>query len=587
MQLQAGKRERPAAVTTAAVTRPSRRLFTEDCTTRQRLLVDSGADVSVWPANRRDREHPSHEITLTAANQTNIDTFGTKNIRIDLGLGNDAITHSFIVANVSHPILGADFLYDRDLLIDLRRARLVDNKTGKQVFLKTLSDPTLIKRTPWNLSAVHNAIPVLSKSPALNINATPFKPSNANEITGTRQPTNTNEKTGTPRPTDRYEKLLSRFPDIANPDFKTRKLKHNVVHRIITDGRPVHSRFRRLNPAKLEAAKKEFATMESLGLARRSNSEWSSALTVVPKPGGRIRACGDYRQLNAITVPDKYPIPHIEDFNQQIGNAKIFSVIDAVRAYNQIPVAKEDIAKTAVTTPFGLFEFPWMPFGLRNAGQTFQRFIDQVIQGLPFVYAYLDDILIFSATEREHENHLRQLFERLNEYGVIINPAKSQFGKTKVDFLSFEISANGITPSNEKTQVFASYTKPTDVKGLLRFLGAVNFYRRLLPKAAETQEPLYDLLAKHKKLNSNKYENTAVLAWDAITTEAFAKTRPLHLEKMSFPLSISPILPPALIRSHNPLTAGVCKKLPHSHALSLSRKDKQTGKRRRHTGRHT
>ena len=408
-------------------------------------------------------------------------------------------------------------MYDRDLLIDLRGAQLIDKKTGKHVFLKTLSDPKIIQRTPWNISTVTDTTPVRTIT-GLNVNAKPFSPTTTNTTTVTKD---SGTRTRTP---DRYETLLSRFPDITNPNFKTRKLKHSVVHRIITNGRPVHARFRRLNPSKLQAAKKEFETMEGLGLARRSNSDWSSALTVVPKPGDRIRACGDYRPLNSITVPDNYPIPHIEDFNQHLADCRIFSVIDAVRAYNQIPVAPEDIAKTAVTTPFGLFEFPWMPFGLRNAGQTFQRFIDQVIRGLPFVYAYLDDILIASKDENEHENHLKQLFERLNEYGVIINPAKSQFGKTNVNFLSFEISAEGIRPTSEKTAAFANYTRPTDVKGLLRFLGAVNFYNRLIPKAAEMQEPLYDLLAKYKKTNSNRYDNTALLAWDAKTDEAFKKT---------------------------------------------------------------
>ena len=407
--------------------------------------------MSVIPARHADRRHRSG-TNLYAANGTPILTYGTRLLRLSLGLRRDFVW-PFIIADVDRAIIGADFLAEFHLLPDMRRAKLIDGST-------LLSVGCIIESIDIGTTAV-----------------------------------------STIDHSSEFAKVLAEFPALTQPNRKREcGVTHSTQHFIETEGPPVTARARRLPPEKYKAAKLAFEEMLRSGDARPSKSPWASPLHVANKRGvERWRMCGDYRALNAATRADKYPVPNIQDFNITLHGAKVFTKLDITRAYFHIPMAPGDIEKTAVITPFGLFEFPFMPFGLKNAAQTFQRFMDGLLRGLPFAYVYIDDVLIASNSIEEHREHVRQVLERLSQAGLTLSAGKCVYAQSSIEFLGYNVDEAGIRPSPSRVEVITTYPKPSDVSGLRRFIGMLGFYRRCLPNIADIQRRVQAIICTNKK----------------------------------------------------------------------------------------
>ncbi|KAL4007856.1 hypothetical protein ACER0C_001708 [Sarotherodon galilaeus] len=328
-----------------------------------------------------------------------------------------------------------------------------DRRKKHQVFHINLlkefmqQQPTTQQQQPTTQSMQQNSFFPTGKSGPSLVSLTHLKPSQQGDLRALLDPNLFQEK----------------------PGFT--KLVQHKVH--LRDNAPPRRKFYRIPERLVPQLKKEIDLMLSLGIIETSASEWCSPIVLVPKKDGTLRFCIDLRYLNSVSKFDPYPMPRIDELLERVGRSKFITTLDLSKGYWQVALAPEAKELTAFKTPFGLFQFRVMPFGLQGAPATFQRLMDQVLRDVSdFAAAYLDDVVIFSQTWEQHVAHLRRVLKLIKSAGLTINPHKCKIAQPQVEYLGYVVG------HGQKVRAFT---------------GLVGWYSKFIPHFAERAAPLTDL----------------------------------------------------------------------------------------------
>ncbi|KAM0060059.1 putative nucleotidyltransferase, Ribonuclease H [Helianthus debilis subsp. tardiflorus] len=296
--------------------------------------------------------------------------------------------------------------------------------------------------------------------------------------------------------------MVRDFPDVFPEDLPGPPPPRSVDFRIdlIPGATPVAKAPYRLAPSEMQELSSQLQELLEKGFIRPSTSPWGAPVLFVKKKDGSFRMCIDYRELNKLTVKNRYPLPRIDDLFDQLQGATCFSKIDLRSGYHQLRVLEEDVPKTAFRTRYGHYEFVVMPFGLTNAPAVFMDLMNRVCKPYldRFVIVFIDDILIYSKSRADHERHLRLILELLRSERLYAKFSKCEFWIKEVQFLGHVVSEKGIHVDPSKIEAVKNWTAPKSPSEIRSFLGLAGYYRRFISNFSKIAVPLTSLTQKEK-----------------------------------------------------------------------------------------
>ncbi|GJY48708.1 reverse transcriptase domain-containing protein [Tanacetum coccineum] len=297
--------------------------------------------------------------------------------------------------------------------------------------------------------------------------------------------------------------IVQDFPKVFPKDLPglppTRQVEFQID--LVPGAAPVARAPYRLAPSEMKELSEQLKELSDKGFIRPSSSPWGAPVLFVKKKDESFRMCIDYRELNKLTVKNRYPLPRIDDLFDQLQGSSVYSKIDLRSGYHQLRVREEDIPKTAFRTRYGHYEFQVMPFGLTNAPAVFMDLMNRVCKPYldKFVIVFIDDILIYSKNKKEHKEHLKQILELLKKEELYAKFSKCEFWIPKVQFLGHVIDSEGIHVDPAKIESIKDWTSPKSPTEIRQFLGLAGYYRRFIEGFSKIAKPMTKLTQKKIK----------------------------------------------------------------------------------------